>query len=137
MAKGTVNKVILIGRLGHDPDVRHMPTGNMVVNFSMATIRTWKDAGGQQMEVTDWHKITLFGKLAELAKEYCFKGQRVYVEGRQYTNKWEKDGQTHYSTSVVAEALEMLSFKDDKNQTSAPSAENQPEAESVPDDVPF
>jgi single-strand DNA-binding protein len=105
----SVNKVILIGNLGRDPETRYMPDGGAVTNVSIATTEKWKDKGGEPQEKTEWHRVAFFGKLAEIAGEYLKKGSQVYVEGRLQTRKWQdKDGQDKYSTEIVANVMQML-----------------------------
>ncbi|MBI5449997.1 MAG: single-stranded DNA-binding protein [Gammaproteobacteria bacterium] len=108
MARG-INKVILIGNLGKDPEVRYMPSGSAVANFSIATSEAWKDkSSGEQQERTEWHNITMYGRLAEIAGEYLKKGSKVFVEGRLQTDKYDKDGVTHYRTKIIANEMQML-----------------------------
>ena len=104
----SVNKVILMGNLGRDPEVRYMPNGEAVANFSIATTENWKDKSGVRQEKTEWHNIVMYRRLAEIAGEYLKKGRPVYVEGRLQTRKWEKDGVTRYSTEIVADQMQML-----------------------------
>ncbi len=105
----SVNKVILIGNLGRDPETRYMPDGGAVTNASIATTETWKDKNGEKQEKTEWHRVAFFGKLAEIAGEYLKKGSQVYVEGRLQTRKWQdKDGQDKYTTEIVADRMQML-----------------------------
>ena len=105
----SVNKVILIGNLGRDPETRYMPEGGAITNISIATTEKWKDKNGEMQEKTEWHRIAFFGKLAEIAGEYLKKGSQVYVEGRLQTRKWQdKDGQDKYTTEVVANVMQML-----------------------------
>ncbi|MCW5592426.1 MAG: single-stranded DNA-binding protein [Burkholderiales bacterium] len=105
----SVNKVILIGNLGRDPETRYMPDGGAVTNVSIATTETWKDKNGEKQEKTEWHRVAFFGKLAEIAGEYLKKGSQVYVEGRLQTRKWQdKDGQDKYTTEIVADRMQML-----------------------------
>src|SRR6202521_3400526 len=105
----SVNKVILIGNLGRDPETRYMPDGGAVTNVSVATTEKWKDKSGEPQEKTEWHRVAFFGKLAEIAGEYLKKGSQVYVEGRLQTRKWQdKDGQDKYTTEVVADRMQML-----------------------------
>ena len=110
MARG-INKVILIGNLGQDPETRYMPSGGAVTNLRLATNESWKDkATGEQKERTEWHSVAMFGRLAEIAAEYLRKGSQVYVEGRLQTRKWQdKDGNDRYTTEVVANEMQMLS----------------------------
>ena len=109
MARG-VNKVILVGYLGKDPEVRYTPDQNAVANVSLATTESWKDkTSGEKQERTEWHRVAFFGKLAEIAGEYLKKGSQVYVEGRLQTRKWQdKDGQDRYTTEIVADRMQML-----------------------------
>ncbi|EOX3349306.1 single-stranded DNA-binding protein [Vibrio cholerae] len=105
MASRGVNKVILIGNLGQDPEVRYMPSGGAVANITIATSETWRDkATGEQKEKTEWHRVTLYGKLAEVAGEYLRKGSQVYIEGQLQTRKWQdQNGQDRYSTDIVVQ----------------------------------
>ena len=106
---GSINKVILIGRLGRDPEMRFTPAGKAVTNFTMATSETWKDDSGERQERTEWHRVKFFGRLAEIAGEYLRKGQQVYIEGSIRTDKVEgKDGQTRYFTDIIANNMQML-----------------------------
>jgi single-strand DNA-binding protein len=105
----SVNKVILIGNLGRDPETRYMPDGGAITNISIATTETWKDKNGDKQEKTEWHRVAFFGKLAEIAGEYLKKGSQVYVEGRLQTRKWQdKDGNDKYTTEIVADRMQML-----------------------------
>ena len=105
----SVNKVILIGNLGRDPETRYMPDGGAITNISVATTDVWKDKAGEKQEKTEWHRVAFFGKLAEIAGEYLKKGSQVYVEGRLQTRKWQdKDGNDKYTTEVVADRMQML-----------------------------
>jgi len=105
----SVNKVILIGNLGRDPEVRYMPDGGAITNISIATTENWKDKNGEKQEKTEWHRVAFFGKLAEIAGEYLKKGSQVYVEGRLQTRKWQdKDGNDKYTTEIVADRMQML-----------------------------
>ena len=105
----SVNKVILVGNLGRDPEMRYMPSGDALVSFSVATTDSWKDKNGQKQERTEWHRISMFGKLAEIAGEYLKKGSSVYLEGRLQTRKWQdKDGNERQTTEVVADRMQML-----------------------------
>jgi single-strand DNA-binding protein len=105
----SVNKVILVGNLGRDPETRYTADNAAVANVSLATTRRYKDAGGQQQEETEWHRVVFFGRLAEIAGEYLRKGRSVYVEGRLRTRKWtDKDGIEKYTTEIVAENMQML-----------------------------
>ena len=106
----SVNKVILIGNLGRDPEVRYTPNGNAVCNVSVATTRTWKNKeSGDKAEETEWHRVVFYDRLAEIAGEYLKKGRSVYVEGRLKTRKWtDKDGAEKYTTEIIAEEMKML-----------------------------
>ena len=121
----SVNKVILVGSLGRDPETRFMPNGEAVTNFSMATSESWKDKSGQKQEKTEWHNIVMYRKLAEIAGEYLKKGSSVYIEGKLQTRKWEKDGVTRYSTEIIADSMQMLGG----NGNSQASKENAPKAQ--------
>lgn len=104
----SVNKVIIIGNLGRDPETRYMPDGGAITNVSVATTDKWKDKNGEMQEKTEWHRVAFFGKLAEIAGEYLKKGSQVYVEGRLQTREWEKDGVKRYTTEIVANQMQML-----------------------------
>ncbi len=134
--RGTVNKVILIGRLGVDPELKYTPSGRAYARFSLATNRVWKDQEGNKQEKTDWHKIVAWGKLAEIMGEWLKKGRRVYIEGRIETRSFEdKNGARRWITEVVADNLEMLGDKGADTSSdveSPPPEENQEE-----DDLPF
>ncbi|HET7160010.1 MAG TPA: single-stranded DNA-binding protein [Burkholderiales bacterium] len=105
----SVNKVILIGNLGADPETRYLPSGDAVTNIRIATTDTWKDKSGEKQEHTEWHRVAFFGKVAEIAGEYLKKGSPVYVEGRIRTRKWQdKEGQERYSTEIVADRMQLL-----------------------------
>lgn len=151
MSRG-VNKVILIGQLGQDPEVKYMPTGGAVTNFSMATSESWKDKNsGQMQERTEWHRIVIFNKLAEIAGEYLRKGSKVYIEGSLRTRKWaDKDGSDRYTTEIVADQMQMLDNKSGgqsdnpagggipQDQPGIPNgAGGQPSMDSFDDDIPF
>ena len=106
----SINKVILVGNLGRDPETRYMPDGGAVTNVSIATTDTWKDkTSGEKKEATEWHRVVFFNRLAEIAGEYLKKGSQVYVEGRLRTRKWQdKEGQDKYSTEIVCDTMQML-----------------------------
>ena len=107
-----LNKVMLMGNLGADPDTRYMPNGDPVTTISLATSRRWTDRNtNEKKEETEWHRITFFSGLAKVAAEYLKKGSKIYVEGRIKTQKWQKDGVDHYSTGIIGEALNMLDSK--------------------------
>jgi len=105
----SVNKVILVGRLGQNPEVRYTPSGAAVANFSVATNESWTDKSGQKQERTEWHRVVVWGKLAELCNNYLQKGRQVYLEGRLQTRQWQdKDGQTKYTTEIQAQTVQFL-----------------------------
>jgi len=109
----SVNKVILVGNLGRDPEVKYMPNGEAVCNFSIATTDSWKDKSGAKQERTEWHNIVMYRKLAEIAGEYLKKGRPVYIEGRLQTRKWQdKDGNDRYTTEIIADSMQMLGSRD-------------------------
>lgn len=117
MASRGVNKVILVGNLGQDPEVRYMPNGNAVANITVATSETWKDQQGQQQEKTEWHRVVMFGKLAEITGEYLRKGSQVYLEGKLQTRKWkDQSGQDRYSTEVVVDQGGSMQMLGGRNQ---------------------
>lgn len=109
MARG-VNKVILVGNLGSDPETRYMPSGDAVTNISVATTESWKDKQtGEQKEKTEWHRVVMFRRLGEIAAEYLRKGSQVYIEGKLRTNKWkDRDGNDRYTTEIIADEMQML-----------------------------
>ena len=105
----SVNKVILVGNLGRDPEVRYTPDNSAITNISIATTDQWKDKSGEKQERTEWHRVAFFGRLAEIAGEYLKTGSQVYVEGRLQTRKWQdKEGQERYTTEIVADRMQML-----------------------------
>jgi len=110
MSKGSVNKVILIGNLGADPEVRSMPNGNYVANIRIATTESWKDRNtGENQERTEWHRVVMFRKLAEIAQQYLRKGSKVFIEGKLQTRKWQdQSGQDRYTTEIVCDNMQML-----------------------------
>ena len=108
MANG-VNRVIIIGNVGQDPETKFLPSGEAVTNLSVATSETWKDKqNGERKERTEWHKVVAFGRLAEIISEYARKGSKLYLEGSLRTRQWEKDGQKHYTTEIVAKEMQLL-----------------------------
>lgn len=145
MSRG-VNKVILIGTLGQDPDMRYMQNGSAVANVSLATNESWKDKQtGEQKERTEWHRVVFFRRLAEIVGEYCKKGSQVYVEGKLQTRKWQdKDGQDRYTTEIVADQMQMLGGTGGQGsgQQSRPARQSRPSQPQQPiddfdDDIPF
>jgi len=124
-----VNKVILVGNLGRDPEVRHLENGASVANFSIATSETYKDKSGNRQEQTEWHNIVLWRGLAEIAEKYLKKGSQIYVEGKLRTRSWQdKDGNTRYTTEIVGDNLTMLGNRGNSTDGAAPPvvAENEP-----------
>lgn len=116
-----VNKAIIIGRLGQDPEVRYMPNGNAVANFTVATSETWKDQQGQKHDRVEWHRITIYGKLAEIAGNYLYKGSNVYIEGRLQTREWQdQQGQKRYTTEIICNEMQMLDSKQQQGQQQQP-----------------
>jgi single-strand DNA-binding protein len=149
MARG-INKVILIGNIGQDPESRAMPSGRPVVNLRLATSESWRDKQtGEQKEQTEWHTVVMFDRLAEIAAEYLRKGSQVYVEGRLRTRKWQdKEGKERYSTEIVANEMQMLGGRGDRSSGPAPASAPAPRsrvaespaagaAEEFDDDIPF
>jgi len=139
-----INKVILIGNLGRDPEVRYTADGRAVASFSIATSEKWKDKNtGEMQERTEWHKIVAFGKLGEICGEYLSKGKQVFIEGRLQTTSWEKDGVTRYTTEIVASEMKFLGAKEASGTYRPPentTTHREPEP-SIPsgedDDIPF
>ena len=153
MARG-VNKVILIGNVGGDPETRYLPNGNAVTNITLATTDSWKDKQtGQQQERTEWHRVVFFGKLAEIAGEYLRKGSQCYVEGRLQTREWEKDGIKRYTTEIIVDMhgrLQLLGGRQEGQQHPQDQAARQaprqqpaqqpapaPDYDSFDTDIPF
>lgn len=147
MARG-VNKVILIGNLGRDPEVRYTPNGVAVANITLATSEAWKDKQtGENQERTEWHRVVLFARLGEIAGEYLRKGSKVYIEGRLQTRKWQdKSGQDRYTTEIIGDSLQMLDSKGAGSQSamdhpatekSSAEAPQMAGADSFDDDIPF
>ena len=147
-----INKVILIGRLGQDPEVRYTPSGQAVANFSMATSENWTGKDGQKQERTEWHRIVVWGRLAELCKDYLRKGRQVYIDGKLQTRSWDdKDGKKRYTTEIIANTVQFLGASPDKVEST--STDNgvefvQPETTNMPqfepnvthisdDEIPF
>ena len=130
MQKGSVNKVVLVGHLGGDPETRFTPSGVAVANFNLATNESWRDANGELQDKTEWHRCVMFGKSAEMSGELLKKGQLVYLEGKLQTRNWEdKDGVKRYSTEVVGNAFTMLGRRTADGGSSSPPADD--------DDLPF
>jgi single-strand DNA-binding protein len=143
MARG-INKVILVGHLGADPETRYMPSGGAVTNLRLATSEAWRDKNtGEQQERTEWHNVAMFGRLAEIAAEYLRKGSQVYVEGRLRTRKWQdRDGNDRWTTEIVANEMQMLGGRPGGAGAPAKSFEEPPSQPSsgsgdFDDDIPF
>ena len=132
----SVNKVIVLGNLGKDPELRHLPNGDAVCNFSLATTESWKDKDGNKQDKTEWHNVVIFRKLAEIAGEYLKKGRPVYIEGRLQTRKWQdKEGKDRYTTEIVADQMQMLGSREEaKEVAKTPALANFDDMES---DIPF
>ena len=153
----SVNKVILIGNLGRDPETRYMPNGEAVANITVATTETWKDkASGEKQEKTEWHRVTFYRRLAEIVGEYLRKGSQVYIEGRLETRKWQdKEGKDRYTTEIIADRMQMLGSRSGQGDPSGrersgearepvPAGEGKSEAKKpagqfadMDDDIPF
>jgi len=144
MAGRSLNKVMLIGHLGRDPEIRFMPSGKAVANFSMATTESWSDKDGNKEERTEWHRIVVFGKLAEICNQYLSKGRQVYIEGRLQTREWEdKEGNKRTTTEVVVSDMIMLGGRTDSEGNTRKKAAGK-DAEAPPpndygkdDEIPF
>lgn len=133
MQKGSVNKVILVGHLGNDPESRYTPSGSAVTNFNMATNESWRTSEGEIREKTEWHRCVLFGKQAETANEFLRKGSMVYLEGRLQTRSWEdKEGAKRYTTEIIGNSFTMLGGRGGEKARPA-----EPDAVSDEDDLPF
>ena len=134
MQKNSLNKVMLIGNLGQDPEARFTPQGTAVANLSVATNESWKDQNGEMQDRTEWHRVVMYGKMAETANEYMHKGQMVYVEGRLQTNEWEDQNQIkRKTTEIKCDNFTMLGRRSDTST----QAKNQPEKIEQDDDLPF
>ena len=152
MARG-INKVIIVGNLGGDPETRYMPSGSAVTNLTVATNESWKDkATGEQKDRTEWHKVAMFNRLAEVAAEYLRKGSQVYIEGKLRTRKWQdKSGQDRWTTEIVADEMQMLGGRSgggggggggsapmsSPSESGPSSAPPQPGPDDFDDDIPF
>ena len=156
MASRGINKVILVGNVGQDPETRYMPNGNAVTNITLATSETWKDKNtGEQQERTEWHRVTFYQRLAEIVAEYVRKGSKLYVEGRLQTRSWEQDGIKRYATDIIANEMQMLDSRGSggggssggnyqPSQAAAPASKPQSAPQPAPadmdsfdDDIPF
>ena len=132
-----VNKVILVGNLGKDPEVKYLDSGVAVANFSLATTESYKNKEGERVNQTEWHNIVLWRGLAEVAEKWLKKGSSVYIEGKIKTRKWEdKDGNTRYNTEILADNMTMLGSKSTSESASPATSEQQPTADTA-DDLPF
>ena len=144
MARG-INKVIIVGNLGADPETRYMPSGSAVTNLSVATSETWKDKQtGEQKERTEWHKVAMFNRLAEIAAEYLRKGSQVYIEGKLRTRKWQdRDGNDRWTTEIVADEMQMLGGRGGggsapmSSDRGSPGGPPQGPPDDFEDDIPF
>jgi len=139
-----VNKVILVGNLGKDPEVRHLENGAAVANFPIATSETYKDKNGDRQEITEWHNIVLWRGLAEIAEKYLKKGNQVYIEGKLKTRNWQdKEGNTRYTTEVIGDNMTMLGSRSDaapaqqESKQAAKAAPDLPVSNDEDDDLPF
>lgn len=136
-----VNKVILVGNLGKDPEIRHLDNGIAVANFSLATTESYTNKQGERVNQTEWHNVVLWRGLADVAEKYLKKGNSIYVEGKINTRKWEdKEGVTRYSTDIIADKMTMLGSKSDNSNSTATAvspAESSPTKSSGNDDLPF
>lgn len=136
----SLNKVMIIGRVGKDPETRYSAGGDAITNLSVATSESWKDKGtGEKVEKTEWHRVSMFGKLAEIAAKYLAKGSLVYIEGKLTTRKWtDKDGQDRYTTEIRADQMTMLGGKSDSDAAPQQKPAAKPAADdSFDDDIPF
>ena len=132
----SVNKVILVGRLGKDPDVKRMTNGESVANATLATSENWKDKSGIKQEKTEWHSLVFYRRLAEIAGDYLKKGSQIYVEGKIQTRKWQtKEGQDRYSTEIIVSEMQMLGGKSE--QTVQPIQQQEPNPEDEFEKIPF
>lgn len=133
-----INKVILVGNLGADPEIRYTPSGTAVANFRLATSETRVNKDGQKETKTEWHRIVTFGKLAEICGEYLSKGKQVYIEGKIQTRSWDdKDGNKKYMTEIVANTMQMLGSRDSSGATASAEGPGEELPPSDIDDVPF
>lgn len=149
MASQGINKVIILGNLGQDPEMKFMPNGDAVTNISVATSESWKDQQGQIQEKTEWHRIVAFRKLAEIMGKYLQKGSKIYIEGKIKTRKWQdQNGNDRYTTEIVADNMQMLDKRQDGqqqaaqqptqyNQAQQPTQRNQAQQPTFDDDIPF
>jgi single-strand DNA-binding protein len=141
-----LNKAMIIGRLGRDPEIRYTQDGKAVANFTLATSDKWKDKNsGDMQERTEWHRVVAFGRLGEICGEYLAKGRQVFIEGRLQTRSWEKDGVTRYTTEIVANNMQMLGSRNDTQGSNRPMGQQSadrgypepPMPNNQDDDIPF
>ncbi len=133
-----VNKAIIVGNLGNDPETKSLPSGSTVTKISVATSEQWKDKEtGEKKDRTEWHRVSAFGRLAEIMAEYLRKGSQVYIEGKLRTSKYEKEGQTHYSTEIIADQMQMLGGRQGQPGSAPSEKPSQPGTEDFDDDIPF
>lgn len=132
-----VNKAIIVGRLGRDPELKYTPNGTAVCSFNVATSEQWKDGSGEKRERTEWHKIVAWKRLAEICGEYLKKGSQVYIEGRLQTRDWEKDGVKRYTTEIVINNMQMLDFSGSRSDRDEPRHSDNKAADMPDDDIPF
>ena len=146
MARSGINKVILVGNLGQDPEVKYTAGGAAVTTLSLATSESWKDKDtGSDQERTEWHRVVLWRRLAEIAGEYLKKGSKVYIEGQLQTRKWEQDGQTRYTTEVIGRDMQFLDSRGSSSENSSSyedttqdmNSQNMPDSGITDDDIPF
>lgn len=136
MAGRSLNKAMIIGNLGRDPEVRYLPSGQAVANFTVATNERWQDKDGNWQDRTEWHRIVLFGKQAEVAGQYLSKGRKVFIEGRLQTREWEQDGNKRYTTEIVGRNMIMLGGRGEGAEADAEPDYNDSQA-GHNDDIPF
>lgn len=141
-----LNKVMLIGNLGADPEIRYTPAGDPIATLRLATTRRWKDKNGERKDETEWHRVTLFGALAKVAGDYTKKGSKIYIEGRIKTDKYQKDGQDVYTTGIIGESLQLLDSRNGENgqhteqkpaQSAKPAQQQSSDPYDYDDQIPF
>lgn len=138
----SVNKTIILGNVGQDPEIRYTPNGDAVCNLSIATSRQWKDKNGDKQEETEWHRVAFYGKVCEVIGRYVKKGNPLYVEGRLKTRKWkDKDGVERYTTEIISESMQLLGGKQEQESRPAPARAKKPDTgtgfDSMDDDIPW
>ena len=152
MSRSGINKVIVVGNVGQEPDVKQTTNGSTIVNLSIATSESWKGKDGNQQERTEWHRVVFFNRLAEIVEQFVKKGSKVYIEGSLRTRKWQKDGQDRYTTEIVASEMQMLDsrggvageesgvksgFQSAAGDQSSPQVANNSSQSGFDDDIPF